>query len=73
MSLDLDRSQSSRPRGDPRPTADEIADMADSGRSVSEYFTNKGMLKQPISSTKALDQRGRAEGQCLVRPAGVST
>lgn len=64
MSLDLDRSQSSRPRGDPRPAADEIADMADSGRSVSEYFTNNGTLKQPIPSLrKALDQLGPAEGQ----------
>ena len=64
MRLDLDRSQSGRPRGDPRPTADEIADMADSGRSVSEYLTNKGTPKQPIPSPrKALDQLGPAEGE----------
>ena len=49
MSLDLDRSQSSGPRRDPRLTADEIADMADSGRSVSEYFTNKGTLNPAYS------------------------
>ncbi len=62
MSLDLDRRQSSRPRGDPRPTAD----MADSGRFVSEYFTNKGTLKQPIPSLrKALDQLGPTEGEGL--------
>lgn len=31
-----------------RPTADEIADMAAKGRDVSQYFTNKGKMKQPI-------------------------
>jgi hypothetical protein len=32
-----------------RPTADEIADMADSGRDISEFFTNQGTMKQPLT------------------------
>ncbi len=32
-----------------RPTADEIADMADSGRDISEFFTNRGTMKQPVT------------------------
>ena len=31
-----------------KPTADEIADMADRGEDVSKYFTNKGTMKQPV-------------------------
>jgi guanylate kinase len=31
-----------------RPTADEIADMADSGRDISEFFTNQGTMKPPF-------------------------
>ncbi len=31
-----------------KPTADEIAEMADSGKDISRYFTNKGKIKQPI-------------------------
>jgi len=31
-----------------KPTADEIADMADRGENVSKYFTNKGTMKQPV-------------------------
>ena len=31
-----------------KPTADEIAEMADSGKDISKYFTNKGKMKQPI-------------------------
>ena len=30
------------------PTADEIADTADRGEDVSQYFTNQGAMKQPI-------------------------
>ena len=30
-----------------KPTADEIADMADKGESVSAFFTNCGKMKQP--------------------------
>lgn len=30
------------------PTAEEIAEKADRGEDVSEYFTNKGRMKQPI-------------------------
>ncbi len=32
-----------------RPTADEVADMADSGRDISEFFTNQGTMKQPLT------------------------
>ena len=32
-----------------RPTADEIADMADSGRDISEFFANQGTVKQPLT------------------------
>jgi len=31
-----------------KPTADEIAEMAMSGRDISRYFTNKGEMKPPI-------------------------
>lgn len=30
-----------------KPTADEIADMADRGKDISRYFTNKGKMKYP--------------------------
>ena len=30
-----------------KPTADEIADMADKGENISRYFTNKGKMKYP--------------------------
>ncbi len=30
-----------------KPTADEIADMADRGEDISRYFTNKGKMKYP--------------------------
>jgi len=29
-------------------TADEIAQMADEGKDISEYFTNQGKMKPPI-------------------------
>ncbi|QTA92965.1 hypothetical protein [Desulfonema magnum] len=29
------------------PSADEIADMADSGEDISRFFTNKGKMKYP--------------------------
>lgn len=32
-----------------RPSPDEIADMADSGRDISEFFTNLGTMKQPVT------------------------
>ena len=28
-------------------TADEIADLAESGKDISKYFTNKGKMKYP--------------------------
>jgi hypothetical protein len=31
-----------------RPTADEIAGMAERGENVSKYFTNRGVMKQPV-------------------------
>jgi len=30
-----------------RPTADEIAEMAERGEGISKYFTNKGKMKYP--------------------------
>ena len=33
----------------PQPAADEIADMADSGRDISEFFTNQGTVKKPLT------------------------
>ncbi|MDE0630314.1 MAG: ribbon-helix-helix protein, CopG family [Caldilineaceae bacterium] len=33
-----------------RPTADEIAEMADSGHDISRFFTNQGTMKQPLTS-----------------------
>lgn len=30
-----------------RPTADEIADMADRGEDISRFFTNHGQMKHP--------------------------
>ncbi len=32
-----------------RPTADEIADMADSGHDISRFFTNQGTMKPPFT------------------------
>lgn len=29
-------------------TADEIAEMADKGKNISKYFTNKGQMKYPL-------------------------
>lgn len=31
-----------------KPTADELADMADEGKDISEYFTGTGKMKYPI-------------------------
>jgi ubiquinone/menaquinone biosynthesis C-methylase UbiE len=31
-----------------KPTADEIADIADGGGDVSRYFTNKGTARYPV-------------------------
>ena len=30
-----------------KPTADEIADLAESGKDISKFFTNKGKIKYP--------------------------
>jgi len=31
-----------------KPTAEEIAQMADDGKDISQHFTNKGKMRQPI-------------------------
>lgn len=31
-----------------KPTAEEIAELADSGKDISKYFSNKGKMKHPI-------------------------
>jgi hypothetical protein len=31
-----------------KPTADEIAEMAMSGKDISRYFTNKGEMRSPV-------------------------
>ena len=31
-----------------KPTPEEIAKMADQGKDISKYFTNKGEIKYPI-------------------------
>ena len=31
-----------------KPTADEIAEMAMSGKNISRYFTNKGEMRPPV-------------------------
>jgi hypothetical protein len=31
-----------------KPTADEIAEMAMSGKDISTYFSNKGQMKPPV-------------------------
>jgi len=30
-----------------KPTADEIADLAENGKDISKFFTNKGKMKYP--------------------------
>ena len=35
-----------------RPTADVIADMADSGLDISRFFTNQGEMKPPLASIR---------------------
>ncbi len=35
-----------------RPTIDEISEMAANGKDVSEYFTNKYRVRQPLSKGK---------------------
>ena len=31
-----------------KPTADEIAEMAERGEDISQFFTNKGKMKYPV-------------------------
>ena len=50
-----------------RPAADEIAEMADSGRDISRYFTNQGTVKQPLTSISVDVTQERGEGR---PPAG---
>jgi len=35
-----------------KPTADDIADMADRGEDISQYFTNTGTMKYPIQQVQ---------------------
>ena len=30
-----------------KPTADEIADLAENGKDITKFFTNKGKMKYP--------------------------
>ncbi|MCY4083095.1 MAG: hypothetical protein OXF54_22835 [Caldilineaceae bacterium] len=50
-----------------RPTADEIAEMADSGQDIARYFTNQGTVKQPLTGISGDVAQDRGEG----RPPGV--
>jgi len=45
-----------------RPTADEIAEMADSGRDISRFFTNRGTMRQPLTSISVEITQERREG-----------
>ena len=38
---------------DRKPSADEIADMADAGKDVSRFFTSTGRMKRPIHRANA--------------------
>ena len=56
-----------------RPTADEIAEMADSGRDIARYFTNQGTVKQPLTGISVDVTQERGEGRPLQAAAvGVS-
>jgi len=35
------------------PTADEIAELADMGKNISRFFTNKGGMMPPIQNVNA--------------------
>ncbi len=35
-----------------RPTADEVAEIADRGHDISRFFTNQGEMKQPLASIR---------------------
>ena len=38
----------SKNKKDKKPTADQIAEMAMSGKDISSYFSNKGQIKPPV-------------------------
>jgi len=38
------------------PSADSIAEMADSSKSVSRFFTNKGKMMKPMDTTKSIQR-----------------
>ena len=46
-----------------RPTADEIAEMADSGRDISRYFINQGTMRQPLKHFSVGVTQERREGR----------
>lgn len=49
-----------------RPTAEEIAETADNGRDIARFFTNRGTVKQPLTSISGDVTQERGEG----RPQG---
>ena len=56
-----------------RPTADGIAEMADSGHDISRFFANQGTVKQPLTSISVdvtqeqcrAPTRGAPTGRCV--------
>ena len=50
-----------------RPTADEIAEMADSGRDIARFFADQGTVKQTLTSISVDITQERREG----RPQGA--
>jgi len=50
-----------------RPTADELADMSDSGLDISRFLTNQGEMKQPLASIRVDIPQEMLE---RTRPAG---
>lgn len=38
------------------PTAETIAKLADSGKSVSSFFTNKGKMMKPMDAAKSIQR-----------------
>ena len=50
-----------------RPTADGLAEMADSGHDISRFFANQGIMKQTLTSISVDITQERSEG----RPQGA--
>ena len=45
-----------------RPTADEIAEMVDSGRDIARFFADQGTVKQTLTSISVDITQERSEG-----------